>query len=93
MTTLTPAQVQRRVLDCIAGILEVRPPVHADATLGLRFVEDLGADSLDMAELVMEVEDDLDFCFPDPPPVCVTVRDLVDETARLLRERDEKGQA
>ena len=46
----------------ICGLL----PVDADQiTPGTKFQEDLGADSLDVVELVMEVEEEFDLEIPD----------------------------
>ena len=56
------ASVQERVTDIVAEQLGVdRDKVTADTS----FVNDLGADSLDTVELVMELEEEFDITIPD----------------------------
>ncbi|MCB5230180.1 MAG: acyl carrier protein [Candidatus Cloacimonas sp.] len=38
---------------------------EGEVTLEARFIEDLGADSLDTAELIMKFEEDFDLSIPD----------------------------
>ena len=54
MTTLTRDQVLDKVREHLATEFELDATVITDAT---RFKEDLDADSLDLYELVMELED------------------------------------
>ncbi len=54
--------IQERVIDIVAEQLGVdREKVTADTS----FVNDLGADSLDTVELVMELEEEFDINIPD----------------------------
>jgi len=56
------ASVQERVIDIVAEQLGVdREKVTPDTS----FVNDLGADSLDTVELVMELEEEFDITIPD----------------------------
>ena len=51
-----------QVKDVVAEQLNVEPTeVHEDSS----FVDDLGADSLDLVELVMALEDNFDMKIPD----------------------------
>jgi acyl carrier protein len=56
------ASVQERVVDIVAEQLGVnKDQVNRDTS----FVNDLGADSLDTVELVMELEEEFDINIPD----------------------------
>ena len=56
------ASVMERVTDIVADNLGVdREKITADTS----FVNDLGADSLDTVELVMELEEEFDINIPD----------------------------
>ena len=56
------ASVQERVIDIVAEQLGVdKEKVTAETS----FVNDLGADSLDTVELVMELEEEFDINIPD----------------------------
>lgn len=54
--------VQDRVIDIVAEQLGVD---KEKVTLDTSFVNDLGADSLDTVELVMELEEEFDITIPD----------------------------
>lgn len=55
-------QVQGRVIDIVAEQLGVdKEKVNPETS----FVNDLGADSLDTVELVMELEEEFDISIPD----------------------------
>ncbi|HYG74792.1 MAG TPA: acyl carrier protein [Planctomycetota bacterium] len=54
--------VKDKVIDIICQKLDV---AKEKVTLETKFGEDLGADSLDQAELVMEFEDEFDINIPD----------------------------
>ena len=56
------ASVQERVIDIVAGQLGVDKEKVTPET---SFVNDLGADSLDTVELVMELEEEFDITIPD----------------------------
>ena len=55
-------EVLERIREHLAGELEVEPGRIADDT---RFKEDLEADSLDLVELVVELEDSYGIRIPD----------------------------
>lgn len=54
--------VQERV---VARICEYSGKTKEEVNLETRFVEDLGFDSLDMAETVMQLEEEFDIELPD----------------------------
>ena len=56
------ASVEERVVDIVAEQLGVSKDKVARDT---SFVNDLGADSLDQVELVMELEEEFDITIPD----------------------------
>ncbi len=56
------ASVRDRVIDIVAEQLGVSKDQITEAT---SFVNDLGADSLDTVELVMELEEEFDVNIPD----------------------------
>jgi len=56
------ASVRERVVDIVAEQLGVSKDQINDTT---SFVNDLGADSLDTVELVMELEEEFDLNIPD----------------------------
>ena len=56
------ASVQERVVDIVSEQLGVGKD---QITLETAFVNDLGADSLDTVELVMELEEEFDINIPD----------------------------
>ncbi len=56
------AAVKDKVVDIICQKLDVS---KEKVTMETKFSEDLGADSLDQAELVMEFEDEFDINIPD----------------------------
>lgn len=56
------SNIQERVLEIIAEKMQV---AKEQVTPETSFVNDLGADSLDTVELVMELEDEFDIQIPD----------------------------
>lgn len=56
------ASIQERVIDIVAEQLGVNKDQVSPET---SFVNDLGADSLDTVELVMELEEEFDINIPD----------------------------
>ena len=58
----TVASVQERVIDIVSDQLGVDKEKISSET---SFVNDLGADSLDQVELVMELEEEFDINIPD----------------------------
>ena len=59
---MTREEVLGRIREHLATELEVDPSVIAETT---RFKEDLEADSLDLVELTVELEDHYGICIPD----------------------------
>ena len=59
---LTKEEVEEKVINIVCGQLGTsREKVKAETS----FINDLGADSLDTVELVMEFEDEFDISIPD----------------------------
>ena len=56
------ASIEERVMNIVAEQMGVE---KAQITPETSFVNDLGADSLDTVELVMELEDEFDLSIPD----------------------------
>lgn len=66
--------IEERVLKSVRYILAVK-----DAPLSSRLVEDLFADSLDVIELIVDVETEFNISIPDEEAVRIyTVQQLVD---------------
>ena len=59
---MTKEEVTKKVIDVISE--QLGKPVE-EIKLGSSFVEDLGADSLDSVELIMELEETFDIEIPD----------------------------
>lgn len=79
------AHVAKKVKSCIAEILGVpNGAVQAEQ----RIVADLGADSLDLVEIVMHVEDELCIEVTDEDAERVrTVQDAIDLALKMVRQR------
>ncbi len=70
------SSIQSRVIEIVADQLSLR---EKDIQLKSRFVEDLGADSLDVVELIMEMEEEFDTEIPDADIEDLkTLQDVVD---------------
>ena len=60
-------------------IVEQRGVTEATVTMEASFIDDLGADSLDIVELIMALEEEFDIEIPDADAEkVVTVGDVVD---------------
>lgn len=59
---MTPAEVEQKVIGIVCKQLNVPKEKVSRAT---SFVNDLGADSLDTVELVMDFEDEFDINIPE----------------------------
>ncbi|UDF32817.1 UNVERIFIED_ORG: acyl carrier protein (plasmid) [Roseateles sp. XES5] len=70
------ADIAERVKNIIVGQLAVeKSKVVDDASI----VDDLGADSLEVVQIVMLIEDEFDIAIPDGPAEdFLTVRDAID---------------
>uniref|UniRef100_A0A1I7Z629 Acyl carrier protein n=1 Tax=Steinernema glaseri TaxID=37863 RepID=A0A1I7Z629_9BILA len=62
---LTFKEVEQRVLKAIRAWDRFPQDRESQLTLDAKFVEDLGLDSLDKVEIVMSLEDEFGFEFPD----------------------------
>ena len=62
MKWVTPEEVESKVIAVVSEQLGVD---KAEISRETSFVDDLGADSLDTVELVMELEDEFDLNIPD----------------------------
>jgi len=61
-TTTTASSVEERVIDIVCENLGVN---KEQVTRQTAFIEDIGADSLDIVELVMELEEEFELTIPD----------------------------
>lgn len=81
------ADIFEKVCDIIVERLKVDP---SEVTPDAAFVEDLRADSLDIVEMVMKLEETFDLTIPDEDVEKLrTVGDAVAYVERRLRERAE----
>ncbi|MFA4985084.1 MAG: acyl carrier protein [Candidatus Brocadiia bacterium] len=71
---------REEVIEKVKDIVAERLKVSRDSlTETSSFVDDLGADSLDQAELVMELEDEFNFQIPEDEAQNIkTIKDAVD---------------
>ncbi len=71
---------RQEILEKVKDIVSERLRVGRDTlTETSSFVDDLGADSLDQAELVMELEDEFNFQIPEDEAQSIkTIKDAVD---------------
>ena len=74
MTEMTDNAIREKVIDIVVEQLDVS---RDQVALETAFIDDLGADSLDIAELVMEFEDEFDLNIPDEEDGIRTVGDAV----------------
>lgn len=84
---LDEAGVRQKVIDIVAEQLDVSKDQIKDET---NFVDDLGADSLDIAELVMEFEDAFDLNIPENEQ---SIRTIGDAVKYILAHAGEKSKA
>jgi acyl carrier protein len=76
------AAIRKRVQEIVGANLGVEPERLTDAS---SFVQDVGADTLDIVELVMELEEGFGITIPDADAEKIlTVGDLVDYLARHI---------
>ena len=83
MSTEEPSIEERLKEIIIKQFGEVEKPV----TLETSYVNDLGADSLDIVELVMELEDEFDVSIPDEDAEKIQT---VDDTVKYINEHKQK---
>ena len=71
---MTRDEIRDKVIDIVAERLEKpRDQVREEASM----MDDLGADSLDIAEIVMEFEDEFDLSIPEDQSGIKTIGDAV----------------
>ena len=81
------ASVMERVTDIVAEQLGVDKEKITPET---SFVNDLGADSLDTVELVMELEEEFDINIPDDvAEKILTVGQAIDHIEAAVKEKDD----
>ena len=86
-TTETRDALVDRVVKLAARQVEMPPE---QVSLDSSFQQDLGYDSLDVVEFVMEVEDEFDGSVPDDAADKIaTVRQAIDEMRRLVESQDD----
>ena len=78
-------EIMQKVVDIVVEQLDVsRDQVSAETS----FVDDLGADSLDIAELVMEFEDEFDLNIPDDQQGIRAIGDAVNYIEEQLKAKE-----
>jgi len=82
---LRVAPVEQRVIEVIADQLEVS---QDRITRETSFMDDLGADSLDMVELLLELEEEFDIDIPGNAGKKIrTVGQAIDEIERIVENQ------
>jgi acyl carrier protein len=82
---LTTAEIETKVIEIVSKQLNV---AKDKITKTSSFVNDLGADSLDTVELVMEIEDAFDLSIPDDAAEKIqTVGDAIKYIEDNLRDK------
>lgn len=78
---MTKDSIESKVIEIVANQLSLREDeIKGDS----RFVDDLGADSLDIVELIMEMEEEFDIEIPDDDvEKMTTIQDVVDYCVML----------
>ena len=73
-----------KLQEIIAEVLNLEPD---DITMGATFVDDLGADSLDIFQIIMGIEEAFDIEIPnDAAEQIVTVGDAAEQIENALNE-------
>lgn len=57
-----PEEIQEKIVQIVSEQMSVE---KGEVSMSTSFVNDLNADSLDIVELVMEIEDEFDITIPD----------------------------
>jgi acyl carrier protein len=79
------ASVEERVVDIVCESLSVNKEQVKRETA---FIEDLGADSLDLVELIMELEEEFEITIPDDQAEKIkTVGEAVEYIQREMEKR------
>ena len=88
-SSVTDEQIRQRVIDIVCDHLAVNKDQVTDKT---SFIEDIGADSLDIVELVMELEEEFDINIPDDQAEKIkTVGEAVDYIKIAIRNKPADG--
>ena len=83
------ASVQERVIEIVAEQLGANKEIITRET---SFVNDLGADSLDTVELVMELEEEFDINIPDDAAEKIqTVGQAIDHIEKAVNNGESAG--
>lgn len=83
------AKVAAPVRDCILDAVSRKFELARDALTGVETFADLGADSLDVAELIMELEEDFNVTIADEEVNhLATLGDLIDYVLQLKKDRE-----
>ena len=78
-----------KLQEIIAEVLNLEPD---DITMGATFVDDLGADSLDIFQIIMGIEEAFDIEIPnDAAEQIVTVGDAAEQIKNALNESNARG--
>ena len=81
--------VEQRVVEIVCEHLAVD---KEKVTRDTKFIEDIGADSLDIVELVMELEEEFDIQIPDDQAEKIkTVGEAVDFIEKATAEKGKQG--
>ena len=86
---MTREEIERKVVDIVAEQLDIKKD---QVKLATKFVEDLGADSLDIAELTMEFEDEFGLDIPEDQENIRTVGDAVKYIVKQLAKKKPEEQ-
>ena len=82
---MSDEQIRQRVVEIVCEHLAYNKEQVTDAT---NFVEDIGADSLDIVELVMELEEEFDIQIPDDQAEKIkTVGEAIDYIETAIQEQ------
>ncbi|MFW5856394.1 MAG: acyl carrier protein [Planctomycetota bacterium] len=80
----TRDEIKEKVIDIVVDQLQIsRDQVEEKASL----VDDLGADSLDVAEVIMELEDEFDINIPDDEEAPRTIGESIDYIAKQAGDK------
>ena len=83
---LDAKEIERKVIEIVVEQLDVS---RDQVTRETRFVDDLGADSLDIAELIMEFEDEFDLDIPDNEEAVRTVGAAIEYVKKQLEAKEQ----
>ncbi len=80
-------EIEAKIKDIIVEQLNVD---ESEVTPDASFIDDLGADSLDIVELVMAIEETFDIEIPDEDAEKIrTVKDAIEYVQKKLEEKGE----